>query len=93
MTNPEARILGTLTGTCVVGIDVAKAWLDVAVRPAGPSETPWRVANSDAALPALAEQLRALTPQVIVLEATGGYEQLVVARLAEVELTQVSGHL
>jgi transposase len=72
----------------VVGIDVAKAWLDVAVGPSTPAEVPWRVANRDAAIPALVEQLNALAPQIIVLEATGGYERLVVARLAEAGLAE-----
>jgi transposase len=62
-----------------VGIDVAKAWLDIAVRPSGAQ---WRVANTEADLPALVEQLGALEPTMIVLEATGGYERLVVAWLS-----------
>lgn len=69
-----------------VGIDVAKAWLDVAVRPGG---VPFRVANSDAAWPALVEQVRAVQPRVIVLEATGGYERGVVAALAAAGLPVV----
>jgi transposase len=75
-----------------VGIDVAKAWLDVAVRPAGVSATSrdaWRVENREAVLPELVEQLPALSPQAIVLEATGGYERLVVAGLAEAGLPVV----
>lgn len=63
----------------MVGIDVAKAWLDVAVRPSGAH---WRLENGDTAIARLVEQLRALAPQLIVLEATGGYERLVVAQLA-----------
>src|SRR5260221_11662078 len=61
-----------------VGIDVAKAWLDVAVRPSG--ET-WRVANAptDLDLGALVERLQQVAPQVVVLEATGGYERAIVA--------------
>ena len=68
---------------CVIGIDVAKAWLDVAVRPTGAA---WRVANTEGEMPALVAQVRALAPQVIVLEATGGYERLVVAQLAAAAL-------
>ncbi len=44
---------------CFVGIDVAKAWLDVGVRPSGAH---WRVANAEAELPALVERLRTLRP-------------------------------
>lgn len=66
-----------------VGIDVAKAWLDIAVRPSGAQ---WRVANTEADLPALVERLGALEPTIIVLEATGGYERLVVAWLGAGQL-------
>lgn len=66
------------TSATYVGIDVAKAWLDVAVRPSGAS---WRVANQEAAWPPLVAQLQALAPAAIVLEATGGYEREVVAAL------------
>jgi transposase len=87
---PAPSASQTPTNPCVVGIDVAKAWLDVAVRPCGPAKSPWRVANSDStesnSIPALVAQLRALAPRVIVLEATGGYERPIVARLAEVGL-------
>jgi transposase len=64
---------------CFVGIDVAKAWLDVAVRPGGQT---WRTANTEEELPALVERVRQLGPQLVVLEATGGYERVVVALLA-----------
>lgn len=77
------------TPPCYVGIDVAKAWLDVAVRPVRPSRTPWRVANVEAAWPALVEQIRAVRPRVIVLEATGGYERGVVAALGAAGLPVV----
>lgn len=74
------------TTPCSVGIDVAKAWLDIAVRPGGAQ---WRVANGAAAWPALIEQVRALRPHVVVLEATGGYERGVVAALAAAGLPVV----
>jgi transposase len=94
-TVPEAAAQRSPTGTCVVGIDVAKAWLDVAVRPTGTSQASapnvvstraWRSENRDAAIAQLVEQVRTLEPQLIVLEATGGYERLVVAQLAEAGL-------
>ena len=69
-----------------VGIDVAKATLDVAVRPSGEG---WRVANTEAAIPDLVVRLGRLHPQVIVLEATGGYEHAVVAALAAAQLPVV----
>jgi transposase len=86
-TMPSGAANRSLTGTCVVGIDVAKAWLDVAVRPTGTaSGTAWRTENRETALVPLVDQLRSLSPQLIVLEASGGYERLVVARLAEAGL-------
>jgi transposase len=62
-----------------VGIDVAKAHLDVAVRPAG---DPWRVANDEAGVAALVARLAPLAPALVVLEATGGLERLAAAALA-----------
>jgi len=63
-----------------VGLDVAKDWIDVAVWPA--SRAPWRVPTTEAGLSALCTALAAMTPSVIVLEASGGYEMPVVAALA-----------
>ncbi len=65
--------------TCVVGIDVAKAHLDVDVRPTGVTR---RFDHTEAGLTALTAFLRPLTPTIVVLEATGGYEADVAAALA-----------
>lgn len=62
-----------------VGIDVAKATLEVAVRPSGEG---WQLANEEAALLPLITRLHALGPTLVVLEATGGFEHAVVAALA-----------
>lgn len=70
-----------------VGIDVAKDHLDLAVRPS--AET-WRVANTDAAFPDLVTRLHAVAPTLIVLEATGGYEQPVLGALAAAGLPVVA---
>jgi transposase len=80
----EATAESTAPG--FVGIDVAKGWLDVAVRPSGEH---WRVANTAAELLTLVERLRTLAPQLIVLEATGGYERTAVAALATAGLPVV----
>jgi transposase len=64
---------------CYVGIDVSKDWLDVAVRPSGQT---WRSANAAAGRPQVIDQLRPLHPQLVVVEATGGYEREVVVTLA-----------
>src|SRR4051794_41733563 len=55
----------------VVGVDVSKAEFCVAIDPSG--ET-WTSATTPAAIDALVERLGATAPQLIVLEATGGYE-------------------
>jgi transposase len=52
-----------------VGIDVAKATLDIAVRPT--AET-WSVPNEATGIDALVARLGPLAPTLIVLEATGG---------------------
>ena len=61
------------------GIDVSKAALDVALRPSGEH---WRSANDEAGIAELVGRLRPLAPRLMVLEATGGLERLVVAALA-----------
>ena len=69
-----------------VGIDVAKAELVIAVQPEGST---WTIANDDATVRHLAEQLVTRAPQLIVLEATGGYEVPCVAALAAAGLPVV----
>ena len=71
-----------------VGIDVSKVTLDLAARtPDGACpEYVAVLANSEGAIVALTERLRAAAPTLIVLEATGGYERLVVAALAAARL-------
>ena len=69
-----------------VGIDVAKAQLDVAVQPTG---TTWTVARARGGLRRLQGQLEALRPTRIVLEASGGYERAVVAALSAAGLPVV----
>jgi transposase len=59
-----------------VGIDVAKAWVDVAVVPGGPRQ---RVGTDAAALEGLVRDLVALAPRVIVVEASGGHESALVS--------------
>lgn len=66
-----------------VGIDVAKAKLDVALGQGGALET---VLNEEAAIRALGERLRALAPALVVMEASGGYEALAAALLAQTGL-------
>ena len=51
-----------------VGVDVAKAQLDIALRPTGER---WAVANDDAGIAALVARLQAVQPTLMVFEATG----------------------
>jgi transposase len=69
-----------------IGIDVAKGLLDVHVRP---SDAQWTVANDDAGIRTLVEQLRRVAPTQVVIEATGGYELAVVSALAAAALPVV----
>lgn len=61
-----------MTASCGIGIDVAKATLDVAWS-TNPSAR-WQIANDEAGWAALVAHVRTLQPTIIVLEATGGYE-------------------
>ena len=66
------------TGPVVVGIDVAKATLDVWVEPDG---THWSVANDEAGIGELVAHLQRRAVTLVVLEATGGYEHDAAAAL------------
>lgn len=61
-----------------VGIDVSKDWLDIVVIPRG--ET-YRVENTESEIGVLIKKLEIEKPERIVLEATGGYERMVVTKL------------
>jgi transposase len=62
-----------------VGLDVAKATVDVAVRPSGEC---WSVPNSDVGMGELVARLRPLAPTLVVCEATGGFERAAIAAVA-----------
>lgn len=62
-----------------VGIDIAKARLDIAVRPTGDQ---WAVPNDEGGISQLVARLQDLAPGLIVLEATGGLEIPLAAALA-----------
>jgi transposase len=66
-----------------VGIDVSKDKLDVHVRPSGEA---FAVARDGKGLRELVERLRGVSPTLVVLEATGGFETIVVGALATAEL-------
>ncbi|MBW1936949.1 MAG: IS110 family transposase, partial [Deltaproteobacteria bacterium] len=62
-----------------VGIDVSKDELEISVRPTNKSLT---FANTEDGIALMVEHLKALSPSLIVLEATGGYEMAAVNALA-----------
>lgn len=70
----------------IVGIDIAKDRLDVAVHPSGEHAV---FTRDTAGLDALLDRLRPLTPALIALEATGGYETIVAATLGAAGLPVV----
>jgi transposase len=70
----------------VIGIDVSKDRLDVAVRPTG--ETLVAARNAEG-LDALIARLKPLAPAAIAVEATGGYETVVAATLTAAGLPVV----
>jgi len=69
-----------------VGIDVSKDRLDVAVRPSGEV---FVVERKGAGLELLVGRLQALSPHIVALEATGGFETVVAAALAAAGLPVV----
>jgi transposase len=66
-----------------VGVDVSKDRLDVHVRPGGEA---FVVSRDGKGLEQLVERLRALSPTLVAVEATGGFETIVAAALAGAEL-------
>ena len=71
---------------CFVGIDVAKAQLDIALRPSGER---WAVPNDTNGVTTLVERMQTLQPTLIVLEATGGLERMVTSAVATAGLPVV----
>ena len=69
-----------------VGIDVAKAQVDVAVRP---TDDRWEVSHDDAGVGKLVSQMGDLGPAMVLLEASGGLELPLVAALAAASLPVV----
>jgi transposase len=61
-----------------VGIDVSKGRLDVAVLR---EERGWQVENNQEGIAKLVQQMQEVCPELIVVEATGGYQRAVVEAL------------
>ena len=62
-----------------VGIDVAKAQVDVAIRP---TDDRWEVSHDETGVRQLVSRLKTLEPVMVLLEASGGLEVPLVAALA-----------
>ena len=69
-----------------IGIDVSKAQVDVAVRPAGQR---WVVCYDATGVEELVVRMVGLSPALVLLEASGGLELPLVAALATAELPVV----
>lgn len=70
-------------GPSFVGIDVSKKQLDVHVRPSGQA---FIVSRDDEGLAMLVERLGSLCVQLVVVEATGGFEMTAAAAIAAANL-------
>lgn len=68
-----------------IGIDVSQARLDIALRPGAPFSVP----HDDAGIAAVVDQLRRLSPTLIVLEATGALETALTSALVAAALPVV----
>ena len=79
---PRARIYKDgsiiMQKSIFVGIDVSKSALDYTWLPDG---KPSQAANTKAGINALIAQLKKLSPEMVALEATGGYQAALVERL------------
>ena len=73
-------------GAIYVGIDVAKANIDIAVRPTG---TVWQVSHDVSGIGDLVSQLENMKPATVLLKATGGLEVPLAAALAAAALPVV----
>ena len=74
-----------MSGTCSVGMDVSQDTVDVVVHP-GPT---FQITNDEPGIAEAVQQLRAVQPTLIVLEATGGLEVPLAGALAAAGLPVV----
>src|ERR1700675_2139724 len=64
---------------CYIGIDISKEMLDIFVLP---SNNYMQFSNDQKGIKNLIAKLRLFSPQLIVIEATGGYERLAAQSLS-----------
>src|SRR5687768_15991715 len=74
---------GSMSSSIYVGIDVAKAQLDIACHP---TKAQWTVSHTAGGIGQLVRRLSRLRPTLIVLEATGGLELSLASELATAAL-------
>jgi transposase len=72
-----------MTTSSYAGIDVSKSRLDIAVLG---EEREWQVDNTQVGIANLVQQMQELQPELIVVEATGGYQRAVVEALFQAGL-------
>jgi len=75
-----------MTGKPVVGVDVSKEWLDIAVADSADGE---RIANDPAAVSVWLDRTR---PALVACEPTGGYERVLRTCLRERGIVLVRVH-
>ena len=80
------RLLHMEQESIFVGLDVAKAQVDVAIRPA---DDRWEVSHDDSGIGQLVSQLKSLELAMVLVEASGGLELPLVSALATEELPVV----
>src|SRR4030067_1742132 len=64
--------------TSYIGIDIAKDSMEVAIHE---GKEGWNFTNDESGLASLITNLKKLSPSLIVMEATGGYEATIAAEL------------
>jgi transposase len=79
----EGKMTEIKVAKVYVGIDVSKAHLDVSV---GSDPASWQVENNLEGIEKLVQKLSQVRPDLIVLEATGGYEMAAAGALALAKL-------
>ena len=72
-----------MAGEVMVGVDVSLAWLDVAGWPSGES---FRISNDAAGVEQLLARLLELRTRAVIVEASGGLEDLLVSELCAAEI-------
>ena len=70
-----------------VGIDVSKDRLDVFIRPINEA---MQVGNDDESIDRLVQRIKPYHPALIVMEATGAYHRLLLARLVAANLPAIA---